>query len=99
MEEKKFDRENDIDSLRFDRNEFRRKMNMAWEQTAAFEVEVVGLRNENEVLKRKVTNAELDAQTARGIMTSQIVEFNQHKNSYIEEIQALRAKLREQVKN
>jgi chromosome segregation ATPase len=97
MEGNKIDRNTDIDSLRYDRDEYKRKMNMSWEQTALFEEEVIALRNENEILKQKVTNAQLDAQTARQIMTSQIVEFNEHKNSYIEEIQALRSKLQEQL--
>ena len=82
----KIDRELDMESVKYDRDEYKRKMNMAWEQTKEYEKEVHQLRNEVIILTEKVNNAEKIAQTSREIMTSQIVEFNQHKNSYIEEI-------------
>lgn len=82
------------DGLIFERDDYRRKMNMAFKQTEAYETLVRELRSELDIMYQKVTNVERDRDISKNILSQQLTEFNRKQNLYIEEIQDLKTMIR-----
>ena len=83
----------DLDSVRYERDDYKRKMNMAG-QTIKSQQEIIdNLTVQLNAAKVTIQSISRDRDTANNIMANSISENNIKVNAYIERIQSLRAEL------
>jgi len=88
----------DIEAIRFERNDYKRKMDMANQQVGIFQHKVNDLEDRLAAKDRHIETVTKEVAVVRRIMADNITTSNAKINSYISQIQQLQNKLHE-VKN
>ena len=80
----------DLDSVRYERDDYKRKMNMAGKTIAVQQEQIDDLNIQIVNLKLDVSRVMVERTGIQNIMTDQLTESNAKCNKYIEYIQTLK---------
>jgi chromosome segregation ATPase len=85
----------DIEKVKYDRDEYRRKMNIVSGQCQEYEKELKTRDLQIEALLRKIEIMEKDNANIRKVMTDNITQSNTKKQELLDEISGYKKQIRE----